>query len=55
MHLITFGIILLYKLQAYDVQDKLLSPLRNYFQKCKQRVFLNNQVSEWREINSGVP
>ena len=46
---------LLYKLKAYDVQGELLSLLRNYLQKRKQRVVLNGQTSEWRDIISGVP
>ena len=46
---------LLYKLKAYGVQGELLSRLRNYLQKRKQRVVLNGQTSEWRDIISGVP
>ena len=46
---------LLYKLKAYGVQGELLSLLRNYLQKRKQRVVLNGQTSEWRDIISGVP
>ena len=45
----------LIKLKAYDVQGELVSLLRNYLQKCKQRVALNSQTSEWTEIISGVP
>ena len=36
---------LLYKLKAYGVQGELLSLLRNYLQKRKQRVVLNDQTS----------
>ena len=46
---------LLYKLKAYGVQGELLSLLKNYLQKRKQRVVLNGQTSEWRDIISGVP
>ena len=46
---------LLYKLKACGVQGELLSRLRNYLQKRKQRVVLNGQTSEWRDIISGVP
>ena len=46
---------LLYKLKACGVQGELLSLLRNYLQKRKQRVILNGLTSEWREIISGVP
>ena len=44
-----------YKLKAYGVQGELLSLLRNYLRKRKQRVVLNGQTSEWRDIISGVP
>ena len=37
---------LLYKLKAYGIQGELLSPLRNYLQKRKQRVVLSGQSSE---------
>ena len=46
---------LLFKLKAYDVDGELLSLLENYLENRKQRVVLNGQNSEWREINSGVP
>ena len=46
---------LLYKSKAYGVQSEPLSLLRKYLQKCKKRVALNGQISEWREIISGVP
>ena len=40
---------LLNKLKANGIQDELFSLLRNYLQKCKQRVVLNGQTSEWRK------
>ena len=46
---------LLFKLQAYGVDGELLSLLENYLENRKQRVVLNGQTSEWREINFGVP
>ena len=46
---------LLFKLKAYGVDDELLSLLENYLESRKQRVVLNGQISEWREINPGVP
>ena len=46
---------LLHKLKGYGVQGELLSLLRSYLQKRKQRVVLNGQSSEWRDIISGVP
>ena len=42
-------------LKAYDVDGELLYLLENYLENRKQRVVLNGQTSEWREINSGVP
>ena len=46
---------LLFKLKAYGVDGELLSLLENYLENSKQRVVLNGQNSEWRELNSGVP
>ena len=46
---------LLFKLKAYGVDGELLSLLENYLENRKQRVVLNGQISEWREINSRVP
>ena len=46
---------LLFKLKAYSVDGELLLLLKNYLENRKQRVALNCQTSEWREINSGVP
>ena len=42
-------------LKAYGIEGELLSLLQNYLQNREQRVVLNGQTSEWREINSGVP
>ena len=46
---------LLFKLKVYGIDGELLSLLENYLENRKQRVVLNGQNSEWREINSGVP
>ena len=46
---------LLFRLKAYYVDGQLLFLLENYLENRKQRVVLNCQTSEWREINSGVP
>ena len=46
---------LLFRIKAYGVDGELLSLLENYLENCKQKVVLNDQTSEWREINSGVP
>ena len=45
---------LLFRIKAYGVDGELLSLLENYLENCKQKVVLNDQTSEWREINSGV-
>ena len=46
---------LLFKLQAYRVEDQLLALLKDYLHDRQQRVVLNGQTSDWRKINSGVP
>ena len=46
---------LLFKLQAYGVDGKLLSLLKNYLENHEQKIFSNGQTSEWRKINSGAP
>ena len=49
---------ILYKLKACGVQDELLSlevQRWTFNKERKQRVALNGQTSEWREIISGVP
>ena len=46
---------LLFKLKAYGVDGEVLCLLENYLENRNQRVFLNGQTSEWREINSRVP
>ena len=46
---------LLFKLQAYGVEGQLLALLKDYLHNHKQRVVLNDQTSDWRKINSGVP
>ena len=46
---------LLFKLKAYGIDGELLSLLENYLENHKQRLVLNGQNSDWREINSGVP
>ena len=43
------------KLKTYGVDGELLSLLEKYLGNRKQRVVLNVQTSEWRELNSGVP
>ena len=43
---------LLNKLQAYGVGGKLYSWLCNYFTDRKQRVVLNDELSEWTSVIS---
>ena len=47
--------VLVYTLKPYGVESKLLSLLECFLRDLKQRVALNGQNSDWREINSGVP
>ena len=39
----------------YGVEGQFLSLLGNYLENREQRVILNEQTSEWKKINSGVP
>ena len=45
---------IIFTLQAYGVEDDLLSLLKKYLENREQRVVLNCQTSEWRKIKSGV-
>ena len=54
--LIKSGVLVFYsKLQAYGVEGRLLALLKDYLHNCKQRVVWNDEMSDWRKINSGVP
>ena len=46
---------LLFKLKSYGIHGNLLKILQNYLQDRKQRVVLNGQQSNWREVLAGVP
>ena len=46
---------LIFKLKTYGVEGNLLLLLKNYLENREQRVVLNGQTSEWRNIKSGVP
>ena len=46
---------LIFRLKANGIEGELLSLLENYLQNREQRVVLNEQTSEWRKINFGVP
>ena len=46
---------IIFKLKAYGVEGELLSLLKNYLENREQRVVLNGQTSEWRNIMPGIP
>ena len=46
---------LLYKLQSNGISGNLLKLIRNFLSHRQQRVILNGQSSEWREVSAGVP
>ena len=46
---------IIFKLKADGVEGELLSLLKNYLENREQRVILNGQTSEQRNIMSGVP
>ncbi|CAM4692094.1 unnamed protein product [Lepidochelys kempii] len=46
---------LLSKVSSHRIRGKVLSWSRNQLKDRKQRVRINGQFSEWREVNNGVP
>ena len=46
---------LLFKLKSYGIQGNLYRILENYLHNRQQRVVLNGQESDWREVHAGVP
>ena len=46
---------LILKLKSYGISGSLLSLLQNFLANRYQRVVLNGQTSEWRQIEAGVP
>ncbi|CAM5111563.1 unnamed protein product [Natator depressus] len=46
---------LLSKVGCHGIRGKILSWISNWLKDRKQRVGINGQFSEWREVNSGVP
>ena len=46
---------LLFKLKSYGIQGNLYNILENYLLNRQQRVVLNGQESDWREVLAGVP
>ncbi|CAM5134364.1 unnamed protein product [Natator depressus] len=46
---------LLHKVSCRGIRGKVFSWIGNWLKDRKQRVGINGQFSEWREVNSGVP
>ena len=46
---------LIFKLQTYGIDGKLLKLLESYVKDRQQRVLLNGQTSSWKKILAGVP
>ena len=46
---------LIYKLKTFGITGKLLSLLQDFLSDRFQRVALNGQYSEWKEVKAGVP
>ena len=46
---------LLYKLESLGVRDPVLKWIKSYLTGRKQRVIIDGQSSDWREIEAGVP
>jgi len=43
------------KLEAHGVDGEILQWIGNWLSDRKQRVMLNGQISDWRNVLSGVP
>jgi len=46
---------LIIKLEAHGIDGKILQWIENWLSNRKQRVVLNGQFSDWRDVLSGVP
>ena len=46
---------LIFKLQTYGIDGKLLKLLKSYLKDRQQRVLLNGQTSSWKNVLAGVP
>ena len=46
---------LLFKMEQYGINGSLLSLIKSFLNNRKQRVVLNGQCSDWKEISAGVP
>ena len=47
--------VLIFKLETYGIDGKLLKVLKSYLKDWQQRVFLDGQTSSWKNILAGVP
>jgi len=55
-HLTRFQkISLIMKLEAHGIDGEILQWIGNWLSDRKQRVVLNGQISDWRDVLSGVP
>lgn len=50
-----YPLLLLSKLQAYELNSKSLSLLEAYFKDRKNRVRIGNVTSDWKIVNRGCP
>ena len=46
---------LIFKLQMYSIDGKLLKLLKSYLKDRQQRVLLNGETSSWKNVLAGVP
>ena len=46
---------LIFKLETYGIDGKLLKVLKSYLKDWQQRVLLDGQTSSWKNILAGVP
>ena len=46
---------LIYKLKTFGITSRLLSLLKDFLSNRSQRVTLNGQYSNWRDVKAGVP
>ena len=46
---------LIFKLQTYGINGKLLNLMQDYLRSRQQRVALNWQTSSWEKVLAGVP
>ena len=47
--------LLLHKLRAYGFSEQALSPMCSYLKSRKQRAQINNKVSKFKVVKTGIP